>query len=115
MRPSADDIRVARWMCACVLRVGALVMVLLAVAGLAFGWGEYSRQVLVGNSGFGPTPSLWQTFHSQWVLLATGAGLALASLVLTRALVPAPRPGCPSCGYDTSGLAGKPCPECGRA
>lgn len=115
MRPNADDIRLARWLCVCVLRAAALVLLLVAAAGVAVGWAAYSRESLRASAGLAPATSLWQWFQTQWTLVLTAAGLLLASRFLLRFLVPATPTGCPSCGYDMTGLSGKPCPECGKA
>lgn len=60
--------------------------------------------VVAQVAGYSLVPAAW---------FAIAIGMVVCERWIVRWVVPTPRPGCPTCGYDISRLKSPVCPECG--
>lgn len=121
MSPGADTVARTRWAVRVALRLALLVVLLLSAWALYREIGAWRtntqriQQLRGAGRGTGGGPSVFLFISTTWSWLMIAALLLAADLFALRLLVPAPRGGCPGCGYDVDPSKQERCPECGLA
>lgn len=92
------------------------VALLLILVGAVFAARMIGQQVWGRVTLAGQTPYLYDLMHgliSTGSFLIPGVVLYFLSRLVSRLVVPFPKPACPRCGYSIFRLREARCPECG--